>query len=151
MSTWTKMLALAVAVVLVCAGMSLGQQPAADKSDKVIKHVAVRPVTPASGEDMYNAYCAVCHGKDLKGGGPAASALKNAPTDLTQLSARNKGEFPFARVGSAIRGDVDLPAHGSKDMPVWGPLFWHMSEGHQSEVHQRVTNLSKYVESKQVK
>jgi mono/diheme cytochrome c family protein len=151
MSNWIKVFIAVVAVGVFGVLLAAQQPPATEEPSKVIKHVPVRPVTPASGEEMYNAYCAVCHGKDLKGVGPAASAMKVPPTDLTQLSSRNKGEYPFARVGSAIRGDVDVPAHGSKDMPVWGPLFWHMSEGHQSEVQQRVTNLSKYIESKQAK
>jgi hypothetical protein len=50
-----------------------------------------------------------------------------------------------------IRGEGDLPAHGSKDMPVWGPLFWHMSQGHDAEVQQRIANLNQYVESLQAK
>ena len=53
---------------------------------KVIQHVPVKAVSPASGKEMYMSYCAVCHGTDGKGGGPAASALKVPPTDLTLLS-----------------------------------------------------------------
>jgi hypothetical protein len=52
---------------------------------------------------------------------------------------------------SAIRGDSDTPAHGSKDMPVWGSLFWNMSHGHEGEVQQRVANLTEYIESLQEK
>ena len=44
-----------------------------------------------------------------------------------------------------------MPSHGSKDMPVWGDLFWHLSGGHASEVHQRVSNLNNYIESLQKK
>ena len=100
---------------------------------------------------MYTAYCAVCHGANAKGGGPAASALKVAPADLVQLSKNNGGKFPAMKVMSAIRGDEDVPAHGSKEMPVWGPLFWNMSHGHQGEVQQRVANLTAYIESLQEK
>jgi len=118
---------------------------------KEVKHVPIKPTSPASGSEMYANYCAVCHGKDGKGGGPAADALKVPPTDLTTLSKRNGGQFPSARVASAIRGDVNLPAHGSKEMPVWGPLFGHLSQGHPAEVQQRIANLSAYIESLQVK
>lgn len=118
---------------------------------KEIKHVPVKPTSASSGEEMYNTYCAVCHGKDGKGGGPAASALKVPPTDLTGLAKANGGKYPSNHVASAIRGEVAVPAHGSKEMPIWGNLFWHMSQGHESEVQLRVTNLNKYVESLQAK
>jgi hypothetical protein len=50
-----------------------------------------------------------------------------------------------------IHGDLRLAAHGTKEMPVWGDLFWGVSEGHISEVQLRVTNLNKYIESLQAK
>jgi len=55
------------------------------------------------------------------------------------------------KVSSTLRGETDLPAHGSKDMPVWGPLFRSVSGGHESEVQQRIANLTKYIESLQAK
>jgi mono/diheme cytochrome c family protein len=100
---------------------------------------------------MFNSYCAVCHGKDAKGNGPAAEALKVPPGDLTHLSANNGGKFPADKVSNTIRGDANIPAHGSKEMPVWGNLFWHISQGHASEVQLRVANLNKYIESMQAK
>ncbi|HEV2716311.1 MAG TPA: cytochrome c [Terriglobales bacterium] len=118
---------------------------------KEIKHVPIKPTSPASGSEMYANYCAVCHGNDGKGAGPAAEALKVPPTDLTTLSQRNGGKYPSDRVASTIRGDVNLPAHGSKEMPVWGPLFGHLSQGHPAEVQQRIANLTSYIESLQVK
>jgi len=70
---------------------------------------------------------------------------------LTLLSKNNGGKYPDMKVASSIRGDANLPAHGSKDMPVWGKLFWGMSHGHEGEVQQRVANLNQYVESLQAK
>ena len=116
-----------------------------------IKHVPITSTSPVSGKDMFKAYCAVCHGEDAKGNGPAASALKTSPSDLTLLSKNNGGKFPALKVSSTIRGEGGFPAHGSKEMPVWGPLFWDLSGGHESEVQQRVANLTKYVESIQAK
>jgi mono/diheme cytochrome c family protein len=115
-----------------------------------IKKVPAPETSAASGKEMYLAYCASCHGKDGKGTGPAASALKVPTPDLTTLSQRNQGKFPEMRVFQVIRG-TDMPAHGSKDMPVWGPVFLTMSERHSSEVQLRVANLTKYLESIQVK
>ena len=118
---------------------------------KEIKYVPVKASSPASGPEMYTSYCAVCHGVDGKGNGPAAEALKVPPPDLTTLTKRNGGKYPSDHVTSAIRGDLRLAAHGSKEMPVWGDLFWGMSEGHSSEVQLRVTNLNKYIGSLQAK
>jgi mono/diheme cytochrome c family protein len=100
---------------------------------------------------MYASYCAVCHGIDGKGNGPAASALKVPPADLTTLSGNNGGKFPSNKVATAIRGDSTIAAHGSREMPVWGSLFRSMSRGQEAEVHMRITNLTNYVESLQTK
>jgi len=70
---------------------------------------------------------------------------------LTTLARKNGGKYPSDHVASAIQGDLRLPAHGSKEMPVWGKVFWRMSQGHSSEVQLRVTNLNKYIESLQAK
>ena len=124
--------------------MAQGQAP-------VVKHVPIKPTNPASGQDMFKSYCAVCHGEDAKGNGPAASALKVPPTDLTTLTQKNGGKYPAMHVSSVVRGEADLPAHGTKDMPVWGPLFLRLSQGHEAEVQQRVANLNQYIESIQAK
>ena len=120
-------------------------------SQTTIKNVPVKDTSPASGEEMYKAYCAVCHGKDGKGGGPAAVAMKVPPTDLTLLSRNNGGKYPSLKVVSSMNGETNLPAHGSRDMPIWGQLFWSMSHGHEGEVQQRTVNLAKYIESMQAK
>ena len=133
---------------LIAVALVAGAQ---EQSQKVIKHVPVKATSAASGQEMFTTYCAVCHGLDGKGGGPAAQALKVPPPDLTTLSKRNNGQYPALRVSSTLRGEAELPAHGSKDMPVWGRLFWSMSGGHSSEVQQRVANLNKYIESLQGK
>ena len=130
-------------VLFVCLA-AFGESP-----QREIKYAPVKPTSPASGQEMYTAYCAVCHGNDGKGNGPAAEALKVPPPDLTILARKNDNSYPSDRVRSAIAGDVRLPAHGSKDMPVWGELFWHMSQGHSSEVQLRINNLNKHIESMQ--
>lgn len=138
------------AVIVALAMIAMAQQ-AAPSQEKEIKHVPVKPTNASSGKEMYNSYCAVCHGVDGKGAGPAASALKVVPTDLTELAAKNGGKYPSLHVSSVLRGEAETPAHGSKDMPVWGPLFRHLSQGHDAEVQQRIANLNQYVESLQKK
>ena len=138
----------AVMMILTCAAVA--QDQSQDQS-KVVKHTTIQSASAASGKEMYTSYCAVCHGTDGKGGGPAASALKVPPADLSLLSKNNGGKYPSLKVSTAIRGDDAISAHGSKEMPVWGALFRATSQGHESEVQQRVANLTKYVESLQAK
>ena len=60
---------LVLAFVLALLGViSFAQQ-------KEVKHVPVKPTSAASGKQMYDNYCAVCHGTNGKGGGPAAEAV----------------------------------------------------------------------------
>ncbi len=145
-----KLILLFVALIICAFTVAAQNQPQA-APEKTIKHVPIKSTSPASGKEMYTAYCAVCHGVDGKGGGPAASALKTPPADLTLLSKSNGGKYPAMKVSSILRGTSELPAHGSQDMPVWGPLFRSVSGGHESEVQQRVTNLTQYIETLQAK
>ena len=96
---------------------------------------------------MYVAYCASCHGGDGQGNGPAAPALKVAPTNLTLLAVKSGGMFPDAHVAAVIRGEALSAAHGSKDMPVWGPVFLSLGHHDAASVQLRVANLTKYLAS----
>ena len=146
-----RKLILMFIALIVCACTVAAQNQTQGQPEKTIKHVPIKSTSPVSGKEMYMAYCAVCHGTDGKGGGPVASALKVPPTDLTVLSKNNGGKYPALKVTSSIRGESATPAHGSKEMPVWGTLFWSMSQGHEGEVQERVTNLTHYIETLQVK
>src|SRR5579864_5806223 len=43
---------------------------------KTIKKVNAQPTASLTGPDLFKEYCAVCHGNDAKGSGPAEDALK---------------------------------------------------------------------------
>ena len=99
------------------------------------------------GGALYVAYCASCHGRDAKGNGPAAAALKVTPPDLTTLSQSHGGKFPRELVEKTILGEDPVAiAHGSREMPVWGPIFGQI-EWDQDLRNVRVRNLSDYLES----
>lgn len=123
--------------------------PAQETTPKV-KAVGAKPTSPASGKEMFHAYCASCHGIDGQGNGPAAPALKNKPTDLTLLSKTSGGKFPAMRVMNSIK-DGTQAGHGSKDMPVWGPILSTVSSDSPAVVTQRIGNLIGFIESMQVK
>ncbi len=137
------------AILLMISAFALGQ--AASAPTTTVKHVPITNASPNSGTEMFHSYCAVCHGTDAKGNGPAAPAMKAAPTDLTLLAQKNGGKYPAAHVAAVIRGQALTPSHGSEDMPVWGPLFSSISQGHEAQVQQRIANLVEYIESIQAK
>jgi mono/diheme cytochrome c family protein len=115
--------------------------------------LAVTPARDTSltkGPDLYRRYCAPCHGKDGKGGGPVAVALKATPTDLTQISKTNGGKFPVGAVRQSLGGGSSTPAHGSAEMPIWGPVFRAMNPD-EAIAKLRVDNLLRYLESIQQK
>ena len=72
------------------------------------------------GKREYMNRCAVCHGASGKGDGGAIDILKTAPTDLTTLSRKNGGVFPYDRVYAVIDGRQAVKGHGSREMPIWG-------------------------------
>jgi mono/diheme cytochrome c family protein len=102
------------------------------------------------GPSLFSAHCAVCHGSDGKGNGPMAPSLKNRPADLTVLAKNNGGMFPSARVQKTINGEGLVASHGTREMPIWGPIF-HQVEEDQDFGNVRIQNLLKYLESIQQK
>jgi mono/diheme cytochrome c family protein len=143
-----KFISVAVIVVTLSA-LALAQAPA--QTAPTVKHVPITNAPSDSGKEMFKSYCAVCHGTAGKGDGPAASAMKTPPTDLTVLAQKNSGKYPSAHVASVIRGQATLPSHGNEEMPVWGRLFSSISQGSQGQVQQRVANLVDYIGTLQAK
>ena len=113
--------------------------------------LAPRVYANDAGKRDYVQNCASCHGVDGKGDGPAAPALKAVPTNLTTLAIKNGGKFPAAHVATEIQGGAMTPAHGSKVMPVWGPIFMTIGGHSAAQVQLRIRNLTNYLESIQIK
>ncbi len=137
---------LMLCLLVVAASLCVAQQQV------TIKQVPIKYVDPASGKDMYVAYCASCHGEDGMGTGPAASALKAPPTDLTMLAHKNNGKYPATQVYEIIvsSGTTLIPAHGSAQMPVWGPLFASMSTGsRENGIAMRAGNINDHIKQMQ--
>jgi len=123
----------------------------APASKPQIVKVPAPSTDPTSGRQMFDAYCAACHGQSGTGNGPAAPALKVSPTNLTLLSKQHGGKFPETHVVLAIKGDAQATAHGNKDMPVWGPVFRGMAGADAGSVQLRIRNLTAYIEGMQQK
>jgi len=110
--------------------------------------------TPASdGKQMFVSYCAPCHGVDGRGHGPVSAALIEKPSDLTFLSKNNHGKYPAVHVISVLQAGSRPEAHGTRDMPVWGPILGTMDHSSENRSLQslRASNLTDYIESLQAK
>jgi len=136
-----------VIVMAAAAGLLLavGYADQANKKTKVV--IPVERVNPTEGKLMYTNYCAPCHGADGRGGGPVASVLNSQPTDLTTLAKTNNGKFPDSHVLAVLAFGMNVPAHGTVQMPVWGPILGSISNVHAQEKTLRMHNLSRYLKS----
>lgn len=105
-----------------------------------------------SGEELFGRFCASCHGEQARGDGPVAPSLRTAPPDLTTISQRH-GEFPVGLIRDMIDGrGVDVRAHGTREMPVWGHEFWVEEGGDvvaQRAVRDAIAKLVDYLRSVQ--
>jgi mono/diheme cytochrome c family protein len=121
------------ALLVICFALSCLAGPTPQKQSQANNLVEAR--------EWFRAYCASCHGIDGKGDGPAAPALKQRPADLTMLAKRNNGRFPTDYVKKVLVHGVSMPAHGSGEMPIWGPTFAGINQD----------KLIEYLESVQTK
>ena len=110
------------------------------------------------GSDEYRLSCLNCHGVGGKGNGPMAEFLIKKPSDLTVLSERNGGEYPFLRVYQTIDGRVEVPGHGGRDMPIWGMRYLEQDAirygtfyGGEDVVRARILQLVYYIQMLQQK
>ena len=112
------------------------------------------------GKQEYQANCAVCHGVSGKGDGPyAADVGMKGVADLTQISRKNHGWFPAAKVYEVIDGRAVVKAHGPRDMPIWGTDYlanapdplWVVPYDPEAFVRVRILALVDYVSRLQAK
>lgn len=139
-----KRSSIATVAFTLAAGICFGQSntPAITKLNRT---------SATNGKQMFNNYCASCHGLDGKGNGPVAPTLKMPPTDLTVLSKNNHGQFPESHVINVLQNGTAIRSHGTPDMPIWGPLLGRM-EGRSPQVQKlRISNLVRYLETLQSK
>ena len=121
--------------------------PAAQKQDKTTPS----PRNSVEGARIFQYHCAVCHGPDGRGNGPDAVVLKHPVPDLTLISQKSGGRFPYQRVKEIIEGkETGWLAQSNREMPSWGPVF-HEVESDQDWGEVRVDAITKYLESIQQK
>src|SRR3954470_15430771 len=84
-----KQMFAAVTMVCLTSGFVLAQTA----PQATIKKEPAKNTLATDGPGMFQSYCSPCHGKSGKGNGPAASALKTKPADLTTVAKRHGGTF----------------------------------------------------------
>jgi mono/diheme cytochrome c family protein len=140
---WTTLRAAAILTAL-----TLVVAVAPVRAQKVTRE-PIKPIREIAGAATYKAYCTVCHGTSGRGDGPAAKALTTRPADLTTIARRHGGKFPVSEVKDAITADIEVPAHGTREMPMWGPVFRSVDDRSVTEL--RIANLVTYIEGLQQK
>lgn len=88
---------------------------------------------------------------DGKGHGQYAPILKRQPVDLSILSRNNRGRFPETHIVSALQFGSEIAPNGAGEMPVWGPILGKMNQTNPQELLLRISNLSRYLETLQLK
>ena len=130
------------AAIVLAAGLdAFAQSPPTPQNPPLV-------IRSLAGRDLFEFYCATCHGRDGRGQGPVAIALKAPPPDLTRLTAHNGGTFPRERVQMFVTHDGSTlsPAHGTAEMPVWGPVFRGLDPS-DTLAAIRIANVVQYIES----
>ena len=109
------------------------------------------------GKWEFEAHCAVCHGLSGAADAPYEVFLTKSTPNLSTLSKRNGGVFPFARVYEVIDGRQEVQAHGPKDMPIWGRDYMAMGTrinpyyDPEAFVRAKILALTEYVYRLQAK
>jgi mono/diheme cytochrome c family protein len=135
-------LGLSMWVLVLAPTARVQEQP-----KQIVKEPA-RRISSVAGSDTFREYCAACHGIGGRGNGPAATALKVPPADLTMLTKRHEGKFPEQLIRETLNGERSMTSHGSTDMPIWGPIFRSLEDKPITTL--RISNLIDYIRAFQV-
>jgi mono/diheme cytochrome c family protein len=106
-----------------------------------------------TGQHDYDRLCASCHG--VTGTGEGRDLTEANPPDITQLSRKNGGKFPFEEVYRTVDGREMKGSHTRFAMPFWGDYL--QKQGHENTpasnaaVRERITAIVRYVETLQKK
>ena len=105
------------------------------------------PARASEGREVFQTYCASCHGADGAGHGPVAASMRRAPPDITAIALANGGAFPNERIRRIIDGR-DVESHGNREMPVWGDAFKATRGGHSEDaIRARIDAVVRYLAS----
>jgi mono/diheme cytochrome c family protein len=130
-------------VLLACLGTTGALAPRASAEQMKLDKQAA-----AKGRITFQRYCVSCHGPEARGDGPLAKDLRVPVPDLTTLTTRSGGTYPFDRVVRIVTKGSEVRGHGTDDMPAWGSAF-RRTEGTDTLVDEAIRNLTQYLWSVQ--
>jgi len=150
---FSRLVIVVLAVIGLAANAAAQSRPPVGNLKVVV--VPARSTDDLDGAALFEAYCASCHGADLKGYGPAGRLTRVPPIDLTVCAAGHTTQRDRALHIVASLGEVhSVPSTRSMDettldMPDWLPLFKAMSHMSHAEAALRIANVSNYIASLQ--
>ena len=100
------------------------------------------------GRAYFMRYCASCHGVEADGKGYVARALTRRPPDLRHLGRHTRDPLLGERIARYIDGREVVPAHGEREMPVWGERFEDLSAKgteREGQVRERINAIVAYL------
>jgi hypothetical protein len=129
---------------LFCIDVEPSPAQEEDPARKLLSEIIERDAVVARGKESFRRNCASCHGTQAIGDGPVAGTLKVEPANLTQLSQKEGGEFPFWRVYRSVDGRLEFLGHGTREMPIWGFVFRKSHFDTETQVRDRILDLVYY-------
>jgi hypothetical protein len=99
------------------------------------------------GKAEYEQKCIICHGILGKGDGAYSKMLNKPATDLTTLSKKNGGVFPFARVFETIEGTHELMRTEHGRCP-FGAKEYRSSKYYDEYLHEENVDRSYFARSR---
>ncbi len=122
-------------------------------AEVVIRQVpmSLNDIAGKNGQEMYDQLCAVCHGAEGEGDGPAAQALANPVPDLTQLGTGVNGKYSSAQLKHIIAGRSRTVHEDIAGMPLWEVEFQYVQRNwngqpRTSYARSKIHSLTEYVE-----
>ena len=136
------------AVLVFALLFSTGALTMAQQSQTTIKKTPIA----ASSQELFNSYCAVCHGNNAKGKWPSFSRTQSSPTGPNRLSQRHGGTYPTMYVERVLGSERQTSQRTEpKAAPIRKSLGFTTGGANAPQTAQRIYDLNQYIESLQAK
>ena len=115
--------------------------------------IGTKAICRTDGKRDFEELCAQCHGAN--GTGEGRTLTEANPSDLTLLSRKNGGKFPFEHVYRIVDGREMTASHRRAAMPFWGQTLQKPGQQNtaesDAEVKARILDIVEYIKAIQKK